>query len=1085
MTELKNILNLVLGILFFLLVGHDLNAQSLQQLQLSDIFRINQSSDYISDMTGVSGVAFRDLNVDGRPDLYLTRFEGNNHFLVNSGAYRPFKDVTQIARLSGNLRPEGVYHFESGSTVLDRKNGTIIVDIDNDDDGDVIMTGWGISTSVYKNNGQFQFQNITEYVEIFPPIQANGCFSADIDNDRFPDLFITDEISSNRLLRNMGDGNFIDITSTAGLQSTGPSRGAAFSDIDRDGDQDLYVCRYNLPDLFYVNQGNGQFKMMNLPLSTLVDSLKSTSVTFADTDNDADFDMVITVYGSRTHLYENQTDPDDSVWVFKDTGFDTLSHDDNLSLGSVIADFNNDGYQDIFITRTGANSLYLNKKDGSFIRIDEIGSAEKSDISDQSKGAAFADFDFDGALDLFIANKNTPCQFYRNVLENDNYIKIFLKGIRSNRDAIGARVEIYKTGFLGENEQLLGSREITAGSGYYSLNEPLVHFGTDTLGSVDAIVYFPSGKILEEKNLKTGATYTLVEYPVVTSAIIESGQHINYLMGQSSFWYQVLLTLLFFALIVLFVRLGSRRYKWSAGTASGYLIGFFLLALISIAALKKLGLVYILSIIDLLTLVFVAIFFINSERLYRLRIIRERYRMVLINLSNQIVNIHDDQELYQTVVNNISQITEFDKVAILPLNQKNDKFDQSVSRGLSLSSNALNEFPNQSGLRDLLLQKKHLQYSDEKEFQPIFEALSSIIFISIGRNENLFGILSIGTDQDISPLTGDDIELFESLGNQMAIAIENNEYIRRSTEMIKKLTEAEVREKYLKELEATNAVLDSKNQDLQKLYDELKNTQAQLIHSEKMASLGQLVAGISHELNNPIGFIYANVKQLKSYTDKIEKFTNQIESKRPESGQPQTIKIESILPDLKNLIEDTIHGSQMVKNLVDNLRKFSHLDQAQWKEVDIHQGIESSLMILNPELKHRIKVNKEFKADRLIECNPGQINQVFLNLLSNAAQAIEGEGTIKVETSQDSENLFVIISDTGSGIPSDIVNKIFDPFFTTKDVGKGTGLGLSISYSIIKNHNGQINVESEVGKGTTFTLTLPFNVGDKRQNQKN
>jgi signal transduction histidine kinase len=1076
MTVQSKILIRILVISIHLLIFNDLGAQSIQLSQLSDIFRINQSSDYISDITGVSGVAFRDLNFDGRPDLYLTCFEGNNQFLVNSGAYRPFKDVTQIARLSGNLRPDGVYHFESGSTVLDRKNGTIIVDIDNDDDGDVIMTGWGISTSVYKNNGQFQFENITEYVEIFPPIQANGSFSADIDNDRFPDLFITEEVSSNRLLRNQGDGYFIDITNSAGLESIGPSRGASFCDVDRDGDQDLYVCRYNLPDLFYRNLGNGQFKKMDLPLPTLTDSLKSTSVTFADTDNDADFDMVVTLYGKKNYLFINNTKSADSIWAFEEEILDTMKNGSDLSMGSVIADFNNDGYQDIFITNTGSNCLYLNKKEGTFLRIDDLDETKNKNSVDQSKGAAFADFDLDGDIDLFIAHKNTPCQFYRNILDNDRYITMTLKGIRSNRDAIGACVEIYRSGFLGNKENLLGSREISAGSGYYSLNEPIIHFGTDTIKTVDALIYFPSGRILEEKNLTTGTSYTFFEYPVVSSAIIQTGQHINFLMGQSSFWYQVLLILLFFALIVLFVRLGSRRYKWSAGTASGYLIGFFLLALISITALKKLGLVYILSIIDLLTLVFVAIFFINSERLYRLRIIRERYRMVLINLSNQIVNIHDDQNLYQTVVTNISQITEFDKVAILPLDQTNKKFIQSVSQGLSLSNKTLNDFPNQPELIHSLLQKNYLHYSDEKGYQSFFDLLSSIILIPIGRNENLFGILSIGTEKDISPLTNEDIELFESLGNQMAIAIENNDYIKRSTEMIKKLTEAEVREKYLKELEATNAVLDSKNQDLQKLYDELKNTQAQLIHSEKMASLGQLVAGISHELNNPIGFIYANIKQLKSYTDKIERFTQTIDSKSIDSGKTKSIKIESILPDLKNLIDDTIRGSQMVKNLVDNLRKFSHLDQAQWKEVDIHEGIESSLMILNPELKHRITVKKAFKAKRLIECNPGQINQVFLNLLSNAAQAIEGEGTITIETHEDDKNLFVSISDTGSGILSDILNKIFDPFFTTKDVGKGTGLGLSISYSIIKDHNGHIDVESEINKGTIFTLTLPFQV---------
>ena len=1085
MTTQMNIQYKILFIVIVLLINENLIAQPDTSYRINDFFRVNQSRDYVPDISGGSGVAFRDLNADGLPDIYLTCSEGNNHLLLNSGAYRPFKDVTEITTLSGNLRPEGVYHFETGRTVHDQKNGAIIVDIDNDGDGDVIMTGSGISTAIYRNNGQLQFENITEYADIYPPISANGCFSADIDNDRYLDLLITDEDQGNRMLYNIGDDSFIDITERSGLKSTGPCRGACFSDIDRDGDQDLYVCRYGLPDLLYRNLGDGRFKRVILPIASLTDSLRSTSVNFADIDNDADFDMFITLEGGENQLFQNQTQSGDSLWMFQKIIVDSLDHD--LTQGSAVADFNNDGFQDIYITNTGPNRLYLNHKEGFFTKIIDTTETNGENTEVESKGVAFADFDLDGDIDLFIANENRTSQFYRNIIDNDHYLKIKLIGIRSNTDAIGSRIEFFQNGFLGIKDHLIGSREISAGSGYYSLNDPIVHFGLDTLKLVDALIHFPSGKVLEAKNLKAGTLYTFYEYPLIARIFIQSGQHINYLMQQSFFWYQVLLTLLFLALIFLFVRLGSRRYKWSGGTASGYLIGFLLLALISIIVLKKLGLIYILSIIDLLTFVFVTIFFINSERLYRLRLIRERYRMVLVNLSNQIVNIHDDQELYQTVIKNISQNTEFDKVAVIPLDQKKRKFLQPSFRGLSPFINELKSLPNRNELIHDLMEKKHLQFSDNKDLSSYFDLLSSIILISIERNERLFGILTIGTDKDISPLTPEDIELYESLGNQMAIAIENNEYINQSTEMIKKLTEAEVREKYLKELEVTNAVLDSKNQDLQKLYDELKNTQAQLIHSEKMASLGQLVAGISHELNNPIGFIYANVKQLKSYTDKIEKFTADLHSDSSFPPELKETKIKSLLPDLKNLIDDTIHGSQMVKNLVDNLRKFSHLDQAQWEEVDIHQGIESSLMILNPELKHRIHVKKYFLAKRKIECNPGQINQVFLNLLSNAAQAIKGEGSITIVTEEDEKNLYVKISDTGSGIPPDVISKIFDPFFTTKDVGKGTGLGLSISYSIIKNHQGKIEVESQVDKGTTFTLTLPFpekNSSSKKREQR-
>ena len=170
----------------------------------------------------------------------------------------------------------------------------------------------------------------------------------------------------------------------------------------------------------------------------------------------------------------------------------------------------------------------------------------------------------------------------------------------------------------------------------------------------------------------------------------------------------------------------------------------------------------------------------------------------------------------------------------------------------------------------------------------------------------------------------------------------------------------------------------------------------------------------------------------------------------------------------------------MIKNLVDNLRRFSHLDQAQWKKVNIHDGLESSLMILNPEIKHRIKVRKDYTAKKEIECNPGQINQVFLNLLSNAAQAIESEGMISIKTREDEDDMFISIMDDGSGIPADVLNKIFDPFYTTKDVGKGTGLGLSISYSIIKDHGGRIEVDSTPGEGSNFTVVLPFNLNKIR-----
>jgi signal transduction histidine kinase len=382
---------------------------------------------------------------------------------------------------------------------------------------------------------------------------------------------------------------------------------------------------------------------------------------------------------------------------------------------------------------------------------------------------------------------------------------------------------------------------------------------------------------------------------------------------------------------------------------------------------------------------------------------------------------------------------------------------------------------------------KHIQKNFQRNFVPLFNLLEAEVTLSIERGTRLYGLISLGARNPISPLKREDLELFKSLCNQMAVALENNEYIQRSTEMIKRLTAAEVQEKYLKELEAAYSVLDSKNRDLQRLYDELKNTQAQLIQAEKMASLGQLVAGISHEMNNPVGFIYSNVKQLQQYTQRIENFISGQLSRTSKSSslpagksrQTETDQIRQILPDIKNLIEDTISGSKMIKELVSNLRSFSHLDQAKWQQFNIHEGLESSIKIMLTQFKHQLTIQRNFQANGVLECNPGQLNQVFLNLLTNAAQAIKEAGIIWIETEdlRRPDSLVIRIRDNGIGMSAETLSKIFDPFFTTKDVGEGTGLGLSISYSIIKNHGGTIEVSSSPGTGSTFTITLPYKKG--------
>ncbi len=280
-------------------------------------------------------------------------------------------------------------------------------------------------------------------------------------------------------------------------------------------------------------------------------------------------------------------------------------------------------------------------------------------------------------------------------------------------------------------------------------------------------------------------------------------------------------------------------------------------------------------------------------------------------------------------------------------------------------------------------------------------------------------------------------------------------------------------------------ILEMKNLELEKSNQELKETHSQMLQQEKMASIGQLAAGVAHEINNPMGFITSNLGMFGKYEKKISGYLNAITKILEELSldedhwkrireKRKEFKIDYILEDLNNLVEESLDGANRVKEIVKNLKTFARLDEHVSKEADINECLESTLKIIWNEIKYKADVVKEYGELPLLKCLPMELNQVFMNILINAAQAIEKMGTIRIKTWHEKQQIFVTIADTGSGIAKDKISKIFEPFFTTKDVGKGTGLGMSIAYDIIKKHNGEIYVSSTEGVGTTFTIELPL-----------
>ncbi|HTZ00503.1 MAG TPA: ATP-binding protein [Rhodocyclaceae bacterium] len=290
----------------------------------------------------------------------------------------------------------------------------------------------------------------------------------------------------------------------------------------------------------------------------------------------------------------------------------------------------------------------------------------------------------------------------------------------------------------------------------------------------------------------------------------------------------------------------------------------------------------------------------------------------------------------------------------------------------------------------------------------------------------------------------------------------------------------------IKRREIIEEELKRRNVELTQLNSRLAEAQEQLLQSEKMASLGQLAAGVAHEINNPIGFVQSNIGTLEGYLRSLMEILDvheKAESSIADSGQRQRIHrvreridLQYLKEDMPILVMETRAGIARVKKIVQYLRNFSRVDGAQqWEKADLHQGIDSTLNIVANELKYKADVVKEYGQLPEVECIQSQLNQVFLNLLVNAAYAIGNQrGRVTIRTGTEAESVWLEFADTGCGIPVEIRSKIFEPFFTTKPVGKGTGLGLSLSYGIVKNHHGTIEVDSEVGQGTTFRLRLPI-----------
>jgi two-component system NtrC family sensor kinase len=302
--------------------------------------------------------------------------------------------------------------------------------------------------------------------------------------------------------------------------------------------------------------------------------------------------------------------------------------------------------------------------------------------------------------------------------------------------------------------------------------------------------------------------------------------------------------------------------------------------------------------------------------------------------------------------------------------------------------------------------------------------------------------------------------------------------------------EKAAREKAENILEDRSRSLFQTNQSLENAYKKLKNQKSQLIHQEKLASIGQLAAGVAHEINNPIGFVRSNLTTLERYLQQVQvvvtvyqqALCDIFDNENPAfSAQlnaiteiEEKVDIDHLLQDMPNIISESLEGTDRVTEIVKGLKSFARTDSDTMEPLDVNACLDNTLKLVHNEIKYKAEVIMQAEQIPTTFGYPGNFSQVIMNLLVNASQAIREFGTITIKTYADEQYIMIDVSDTGAGMDTDTINRIFDPFYTTKPAGQGTGLGLAISLGIIKRHRGHIQVDSEINVGTTFKIQLPI-----------
>ena len=428
---------------------------------------------------------------------------------------------------------------------------------------------------------------------------------------------------------------------------------------------------------------------------------------------------------------------------------------------------------------------------------------------------------------------------------------------------------------------------------------------------------------------------------------------------------------------------------------------------------------------------------------------RAAYRRAVREISEAMVSMLSVREIVDRILVAVTDTMGVERAMVFLLDDRNEALRAEAWRGEWEEEDDELVLPADHPIcRNLWMRRTELSRADfDEEIDPeqredcreVFDTLDVELLVPVLFGVDLLGAIAVGRKQSGERMGPDERQLLRTLANQSSIAIENA--------------------KAFDEIATLNENLEAR---VDERTQELREIQGQLVQSEKMRSLGQLVAGVAHELNNPIGFVHANLQLLEEYVGRLT---------RPGVGPEERAKVREAI---RKLLARSREGTERVKQIVQDLRSFSRTDHAELQDASLNEEIDRTLALMEPRLKGGIEIVRDYGELPRVRCYAGQLNQVFMNLLMNACDAMEGRGRLCVTTRSEGDYVRLDFEDNGPGISPELASRIFEPFFTTKPVGKGTGLGLSLSHGIVERHGGSMNVHSEPGHGTRFSIRLPL-----------